>query len=499
MIQARYLSRETLAITLLVALSVYMLALLSPAIFNDGDTYWHISVGEWMLAHRAVLDHDVFSQALFGKPWTTGEWLSEVLMAVSWGLAGWSGIAILTGLAMAAAVIQLGFCLARRLGPLPCLVALILGVACVMPDYLARPHILALPCLAVWTIGLADAVSARGHPAWWLLPVMVIWANLHGSFVFGLALMIPMAIEAIQNGGKDRTSTLHGWMLFAAAAVAATLLNPHGFSGLLYPFELLRVQSLAHVDEWQPLDLRAFSPVEFSALAAAFFFLWRGIRVPPVRLLLLIVLFHQTLVHARYGLFLGIVAPVLLADPLAEAMTSREQRPANFSRLNAGGLTAAAAAAVLVFSGLLRIVFPIDRTDGPTSPIPALRAVPASLADEPVFNNYAFGGYLIFHGVKPLVDSRADFYGDAYLADYAKVVSGDAPAVERIFRKYRVSWTLLAPTDPLVALLDRRPGWHRLFTGRYAVVHTGPVSRTVDIRPIMNGTRNLNSRFRIRS
>jgi hypothetical protein len=492
MVQARHLEREAMAITLLAALSVYVLALLSPAIFNDGDTYWHISVGEWMLAHRAVLDHDVFSRTLFGKPWTTGEWLSEVLMAVSWRFAGWSGIAILTGLAMAAAVIRLGFYLGRRLDPLPCLVALVLAIACVMPDYLARPHILALPCLTVWIIGLADAASTRRHPAWWLLPVMAIWANLHGSFVFGLALMIPMAIEAAQNGDKDRASILRGWILFAVAAVAATLVNPHGFSGLVYPFNLLRVQSLAHVGEWQALDLRAFSPVEFSALATAFFFLWRGIRVPPVRLLLLIALFHQSLVHARYGLLLGIVAPVLLADSLAEATTSRERRPANLRWFNAVALTAAAAAALLVFSGVLRIVFPIDRTEGPASPIPALRAVPASLADQPVFNDYAFGGYLIFHGVKPLVDSRADFYGDAYLADYAKVVSGDAGAVERIFRKYRVSWTLLAPTDPLVALMDRRPGWHRLFTGRYAVVHAGPAVMTADIRPIVTSTRNLN-------
>jgi hypothetical protein len=485
----RAISREALAITLLVALSVYVLALVSPAIFNDGDTYWHISVGQWMLVHRAVLDHDVFSRALAGKPWTTGEWLSEVLMAGSWRLAGWSGIAILAGLAMAAAVMHLGFYLGRKLDPLPGLVALVLGIACVMPDYLARPHILALPCLTIWMIGLADAVSARRRPTWWLLPVMTTWTNLHGSFVFGLALMIPMAIEAAQNGDQDRVRILRDWVLFAAAAVAATLLNPHGFAGLVYPFDLLRVQSLAHVDEWQPLDLHAFSPVEFSALATVFFLLWRGIRVPPVRLVVLIALFHQTLLHARYGLFLGIVAPILLADPLAAAI-GRERQTANFRGFN---LAAAAASAVLVFCGALRIVHPIDRTDGPTSPIPALRAVPASLAEKPVFNNYAFGGYLIFHGVKPLVDSRADFYGDAYLADYTRVVSGDAAAIERIFRKYRVSWTLLAPTDPLVALMDRRPGWHRLFTGRYAIVHAGPMFTAADTRPTTNGRRlNLN-------
>jgi hypothetical protein len=469
----RAMSRETLAIVLIAAFAVYGLALLSPAIFNDGDTYWHISAGQWMLAHRAVLDHDVFSRALLGKPWTTGEWLSEVLLAAAYGIGRWSGVAILTGLAAAAAVLQLGLYLARKLDPLPCLVALVLGIACFMPDYLARPHILALPCLTAWIIGLADAASEKRQPAWWLLPVMTVWANLHGSFVFGLALMAPLAIEAVQSAGEHRTEILRGWALFAAAAIAATLVNPHGFAGLLYPFELLRVQSLASVDEWQPLDLHAFNAVELSALATAFFFLWRGIRVPPVRLLLLILLFHQTLVHARYGLFLGIVAPVLLADSLAEATTDGERKTLIFGRTGRAGF-AAAAATMFVFCGAFRAVQPIRRIAGPTSPIPALAAIPASLAAQPVFNNYAFGGYLIFRGVKPLVDSRADFYGDAYLADYTKVMNGNASAVDSTFRKYRVAWTLLQPSDPLVAVMDRRPGWHRLFTGRYAIVHAGP-------------------------
>src|SRR5205085_4755274 len=188
----RAMSRETLAIALFAALSLYLLALLSPAIFNDGDTYWHVSTGQWMLAHRAVLNHDVFSRTLFGKPWTTGEWLAEVLMAGAYRLAGWSGIAILTGLAAAGAVMRLGCYLGRKLAPVPCLVALVLGVACLMPDYLARPHILALPCLTIWVVGLAEAVSARRKPTWWLLPVITVWANLHGSFAFGLALIVAM-------------------------------------------------------------------------------------------------------------------------------------------------------------------------------------------------------------------------------------------------------------------------------------------------------------------
>lgn len=476
----RSMARETMALTLFAALSVFVLALASPAIFNDGDTWWHVSAGQWMLAHRAVLDHDVFSRAFMGKAWTTGEWLSEVLMAAAYRFAGWSGVAVVTGCAMAATVMQLGLWLGRRLDPLPCLVVLVLGIACVMPDYLARPHILALPCLTVWTIGLSEAATARRAPAWWLLPVMTVWANLHGSFAFGLALLIPMAIESALACKDNRVRLLLQWGLFAAGAIAAALLNPHGFGGLAYPFELMGMQSLSAIGEWQPLDLRYFNTVEVAAFASAFFLLWRGVRVPPVRLLVLIALFHQTLVHARYGLILGIAAPVLLVDALAEAI-GRKRQTVETRRFQAAA--AATAAAALIIGSVFRIVHPIERVAGPASPIPALQAVPASLASQPVFNNYAFGGYLIFRGVRPLVDSRADFYGDAWLDDYWQVVSANDAAVERVFRKYRVTWTMLAPDDPLVSLLDRRPGWHRVFTDRYAVVHAGPVSTAASTRP----------------
>ena len=476
----RAIPRETLAITLFVALSVFVLALVSPAIFSDGDTWWHVSAGQWMLAHRAVLDHDVFSRPFMGKPWTTGEWLSEVLMAAAYRAAGWSGVAILTGLAMATAVVRLGVWLGHKLDPLPCMMILVLSVVCVMPDYLARPHILALPFLTIWAIELSEAASARRPPSWRLLPAMTIWANLHGSFAFGLALIVPMAIEAASNSKDNRVRLLLQWALFAAGAIAAALLNPHGFDGLVYPFELMRMQSLAAIGEWQPLDLRHFNTVEVAVFASAFFLLWRGVRVPPIRLIVLMVLFHQTLLHTRYGLILGIAAPALLADALA-ATTGRMRQSVDFQRFNT--VAAATGAAMLVLASALRIVHPVERIAGPASPIPALGAIPPSLASEPVFNNYAFGGYLIFRGVKPLVDSRADFYGDAWLDDYWKVVSGDTTAADRIFRKYHVTWTILAPDDPLVSLLDRRPGWHRLFTDRYAVVHAGPRSTAAAVRP----------------
>ena len=478
------ISRETLIIAGLAALGMYALVLLSPAIFNDSDTFWHIRAGQWMIAHRAVLDHDIFSLPFAGKFWDTQEWLSEVLMAGAFQLFGWNGVAILTGFAMAAAVALLALFLARHLDPVPCIVTLVLAASCVTPDLLARPHILALPFLTAWIIGLAEAAEARRAPRWLLLPVMALWTNLHGSFIFGLALLLPFAIDALIGAQEQRGRLAMKWSLFAAAAIAASLLNPRGLHGLLFPFVLMKVQSLSAIGEWQSLDLHSFNAVEFAAAAALFFIMWRGVRISAVRLLVLLALLHLSFLHARYGMLLGIVGAVLIAQPMGAVL---QRDPAASTPMPHWRFAAACLAVLFAGGAALRIAYPVQRSDEPMAPMSALAAIPPSLAAQPVFNDYAFGGFLIWNGIKPFVDSRADFYGDVWLNDYARAVDADKATVDRVFGKYRVAWTLLKPSDPLVAELDRKPGWHRLFADRFAVVQAGPDAKSV--RHIALGTQ----------
>ncbi|HEY2445491.1 MAG TPA: hypothetical protein VGI20_07115, partial [Rhizomicrobium sp.] len=188
-----------------------------------------------------------------------------------------------------------------------------------------------------------------------------------------------------------------------------------------------------------------------------------------IRLLVLLALFHMALAHARYSMMLGIVGAILLADPLRIALSERTplESPARPAILAMAGLASA-----MLASAALRAAYPIQRFDEPGAA--ALAAIPASLADKPVFNTYSFGGILIFNGIRPLVDSRADFYGDAYLDQYARTIDGDPATVDSLFAKYRVAWTMLDPGDPLVASMDRRKGWHRIYADRYAVIHVGP-------------------------
>lgn len=89
----------------------------------------------------------------------------------------------------------------------------------------------------------------------------------------------------------------------------------------------------------------------------------------------------------------------------------------------------------------------------------------------PVLNEYGFGGYMIFKGVRPFIDGRADMYGDAFVARYFRLASPDPKTLDAVIEEYDVAWTVFPPRHPITALMDAKPGWRRLYADRYAVVH----------------------------
>jgi hypothetical protein len=136
-------------------------------------------------------------------------------------------------------------------------------------------------------------------------------------------------------------------------------------------------------------------------------------------------------------------------------------------------VTSVATIAVAFVVGLaaLRLFIPVVRADGPVAPVSALAHVPPALRAEHVLNDYSFGGYLTFEGVRPFVDSRVELYGDAFLARYEKIIESDPDAVTATLRAYDIRWTILGRHSRVVAVMDGLRGWRRLYEDDYAVVH----------------------------
>ena len=452
------------------ALGLFALTLVTPDVLADGDTWWHVAAGNWILDHRAVPDTDPFSFTFAGQPWTAHEWLSEILFALAYGAAGWSGVVLLTGLAAGGAALILGRRLSYDLSGPPLLAVALIGLSLAAASLLARPHILALPALAAWTAGLLAARDEGRSPPLWLLAVMAAWANLHGGFAFGLALLGPFALEAVLCApATARVPAALRWGGFGLAALGAALLTPRGLDGLLFPLRLMGLSSLSMVGEWQPVNFAVPNAMEAALLALIGVSLRTPIRMPLLRLALLAALIHLALSHGRHQLLLGIVGPMLLARPLGEALAPAGPPSAGGPVRPGRAVALAMLAALLMAAG--RLAMPVERVDGPVAPLRAVAALPDRLRSAPVLNGYPFGGYLIWCGIRPFVDGRVDLYGDEFLGEYARAISPDPAALKALLARYDIAWTIFAPSDPAVAAMDAMSGWRRLHADPTAVIH----------------------------
>lgn len=324
------------------------------------------------------------------------------------------------------------------------------------------------------------ARDAGDAPPLWLLPLMALWANLHGGFMFGLALALFLGGEAVLQAGP-RLREARRWGIFGVLAVAAALLTPNGLSGFVEPFRLMTVPALqASFIEWRSPDFHTFQPLEICLLGLIALEFTTGARLPLSRLLLLLALLHMALAHVRHAELLGLAGPLIIAAPLGPQIAARI-RAAPISEPSRGAARLAAPAhrpavlsalALAAAISLVSLMRPVVRSDDPATPATALDAVLRMGLKGPVFNSQGFGGYLTFRGVPTFIDGRVELYGNDFFARYLKAQSGDEDALTALIKRYAITWTLLSPQQGAVRAFDRLPGWHRVYTDNLAVIHT---------------------------
>ncbi|MFC3069769.1 hypothetical protein [Phenylobacterium soli] len=448
----------------IAAVFAFAVVLIPGSVFNDPDTFWHIAAGRWMIEHRAVLKTDVFSYTWAGKPWASHEWLAEIVMAAAYMAGGWTGVMLLFAASLGLAAWLLAGGIGRWMGPLGQAVALTLALFVIAPTVLARPHLLMLPILVAWTREMLAAREAHRAPRWWFALFMLAWANLHGSFVFGFVLAGGFGLEALVARGADRLKVIRDWGIFGALCILAALATPHGISGLIAPFDIMFMGTLDQIIEWKPANFSKFTPFEGAILVTLLICLAKGVRVPLVRAVLMLFIFHMALQHQRHQLVVAVIMPLLLAEPIGRAFN---RQPGSVAMTRAGSIMLAVLA--LGFAGW-RIADPAVRKDDGITPVSALAHVPPELAARPVFNAYNFGGYLIFKGVKVFIDGRADMYGDAYVKRYSQANKGDAATIDKLFKQYDIAWVITQPKEGVVEVVSKRPGWKKIYGDKYAVV-----------------------------
>lgn len=437
----------------------------SSTIFDDGDVSWHVAAGRWMIEHGQVPMADPFSFSSLGHRWIAHEWLGEALMGGAYNVAGFTGLALLIVLALSALMIIMGLELRRwlRAGETALILAAVTVV--IIPFLHARPMVLAWPFLAFWLVALVHAREQHRAPPLWLALVMLVWVNMHASFALGLLLIGPFALEALIED-PDKRRAIIGWGSFGIACLAASLLNPNTVTALLMPIAAFTSSDITLIGEFKPTDM-SFTPwFEYSLLFLLALCLLRGTRVAPVRLIVVLLLLHLAFQHMRHQALFIIVAPLLLASPLAHGTLARTMDPNQRRRLATMGAIA------LLALVAIRLATPVPIPNSDRNPTAAIAAVPVELRSQRVLNSYSFGGPLILYGIRPYIDGRTDLYGTPFVLDYQAMLEGNAGKYAEALQRWNFRWALISTKDRnLLRLLDNDSGWKRIRADRYAVTY----------------------------
>lgn len=437
--------------------------------------------GDRIRLHRALPAADPVLPLAEGMPVVDGAWLSQTLLAASDAAAGAAGLSTLFALVVAATLLLLGRTFYRLTGSK---LWAAFGVAAVVAlswreTTVFGPHNFGLLCFAalLWlAVGVEEGEEATGPVRRWRelfgVPLLfALWANLHGSFVYGLAVpacgLLGRLIDSAWRGGlralpADRL--LRRWLLLAELAVAATVINPYGIDLLLRALWLPDSGNLRDLPDWRPLAIAGAGGPAFAAsvvlLLAAFRHSRR--RVPASHVLLLA--FFGGAAVLRSGL-LAWYAPVfaLVATPHLADMAAR------FGAAPAGPVRRAAAAArqrlgflagpswryslvALLLVWMACALSPLGAALLQGAVRPREKAFPAGTplalaaylrANPPrglLFNPLLWGDWLAREGppgLQPFVTSRVEQIPGRVWRDYLRIANGEA-SWPRILDRYRI-------------------------------------------------------------
>ena len=462
-----WLARNAFAIG--VAAAGFTLAVGLPT--SDPDTYWHLASGQWMLDHHAILRTDVFSSTVAGQPYSVGEWLGEVVLTIIFDLAGWAGLAVFRAVLVAIA----GFFLTRlaRRNGAP-LVAALLVVAWALvvskTRWTDRPAIFTFVLFPV-VLDLLFSARAGSRRALLAIPFLILlWANLHGGYAVGIALILAFTAEALVR----RRPELRPLALTLVASVALSFLDPETFGAGGAAAHALAPPRF--ISEEAPPDVLEPSGFVFAGFVLATI----GIALVDgaggagggglLELLLLVPLGWLALSAQRHLVFFVFAATPFVSAGAARVYARLRPRTRPLRALPA---PAAAALALLLCAGALASAVGAptvpDERAYPTGAIDALRTGSGTL-----LNEYDWGGYLIFRVPerKVFVDGRLFPFYPAVLREYRDAVELRADWKD-VLAKYDVREVLIMPSKALAVAL-REDGWRVRASGDNFVLLAKP-------------------------
>jgi tetratricopeptide (TPR) repeat protein len=477
------------------ALLVAHLALLGFFEITSLDTWFHLKEGELYVTTHSLPAQDPFAFTTQGREWTKYSWLADVIFYLIYAAAGFPGL-ILLRLGLLFLIAFILYRLLRGCGLHPLAAVLLVFVASLALRFrlYIRPELLSFLLLLT---SLAILLHLRTGPRWAayaLVPVQIVWVNVHASFVFGIFLPGLVLLANLLPGNRvapgwdrlrlDRTRIRH----LAAAVIGLPLaarFSPQGLSMLLFPLRQNRMIRLDNFPEWKGVwglpemdpvwwePVIIFAVILFAVLAVGILlWLWEK-RFDPVACGIFLAMGTYALMRNRAVPYFVLAVLPLLALAIVRVARHLPDDPVGrppqwLQRIGVIACLLVLTASVADQAFLTRR-FPMGFGVAPAFfPEQAATFLERHHLDGRVFNTYKFGAYLMWRrwpANQVFIDGRYDaiLFDEALLEEYF-LAHRDPAALDRIAEKYRVELLVLdADPERRIAYLSRPSSWARVY------------------------------------
>lgn len=492
-----------------VAFVVIWLVLLAggrSGMMRDPGTFWHTTTGEIILKD-GFIRHDPYTFTFAGTWWVPYQWLGEVGMALAHRVGGFDTQLLGAVTILAAAFAFLAVRLLRTgLHPIAVGTLLALALAAAGSHFHVRPHVFTIASLALTAALLTDC-EAKKLPLrrlLWLVPLFVLWTNIHGGMLGGFGTLAIVVGGWIVFWWLGRPSPIESWrsagllVLLVVGCGLTALANPYGTDLVKTWRVIMGAPELTQIiKEHRPLDVTESYAWPVLALAAVYLFVLFGVKPGEVRVtwLLPLVWLEQSFERCRHVALFVVVALVAIAamwQYTRWAIWLAKNRP-DFYEPDAGPVPRPWWASVWlpVLTVLLSFTLQVARIPVPVIgsgwavhssnhwPVEVLDALKANepKPGEPnrIFNDYADGGYIIYHapGYKVFVDDRCEVFGGPWLVDFVTAGQKDTSAAMKKWQDSygRFDFALTRTDTGFDDYFRTAPGWECVKRGTKAAFY----------------------------
>jgi hypothetical protein len=443
----------------------------------DPDMWWHITTGQTILATHHWPTVDPYSFTVHGQPWIAFEWLGDVLIGAAARIGGVRGLdALLIVLGSAVMIALYAFATIRARNSKAGFLAAAVLYALASAQFTMRSQMLGYFFLLLTLITLELFRQGKQRAIWFLPPLFLVWLNTHGSFIIGLGVILVYlicglkrfrlgAIEAKQWSAKERIRLEFVFLL----CLAVLPITPYGTELAVFPFRVASAipVSVGHILEWLPMPFNLLGAKIFLALVLGFFIVqmifnlsWR-----LEELILFLGGVVMACLHVRFiMLFVPFCAP-LLAVIFARWLPRYDRKKDKYI-LNAA-LMAGVVAAMVYYAPSRSF---LDKKVADNFPVDAVKYIRENPVPGPMFNDYGFGGYLVWSGRKVFIDGRSEVYErGGVLSDYLHIIALK-PGALTVLRNYGIQSCLLERDAPLATVLNALPDWRKIYSDHTSVL-----------------------------